>query len=895
MDLHAASPATGFGAGPGSVAPVAPAPEVPAFFWETVLAEVRANGPDRLVALVPRRPGRGVLAGDDPRALLVLPTGAPQGPGPPKASLCPDFGTWPGTRQLLPRLSSPQPRVLATAGLLECLEDPRPLTALLRELVMQNPGNLLVALGPEPGPGSGRRRPAPGARPWNARSLSRFFTAAGFSVQGIVRDGRGRFAVLARAGREAYESFLSSRGLPLPDVRRLVISTEHADYIRAGGIGSFVQECQALASRPPAVVLLGRVTLGHPEFPPRGGPWISPLDLFPESHCQSLPPADLALEAVCQALLYYPGIAHISVQDTDGVGARLAQAARAGLLGSRLGVEVVCHGGGVYLENGFSQWRGKPWEIRDMALERAAIQEAGQTLFPTRFLRDLYQDAGYLGDAATSEIRGLPFAFPGDAPLPEFVAADTLAFFGRASRMKGFPEFVRAVEILADEGLAPGLSRILVLGEADPEMESVSRRLENLQGRFAIRRESPGRDGARKILARLAPRAVALLPYRGDNHPYAVLEAVASGCPFLVTAAGGVPEMIPRHLAPWVLCPGDARSLARGATDLLALAPDRRREQSRLVAEGFSRAWEPLNRAWKSRLDKPPARWRPRIRKVRPAALVLTGAQGRERELPRFLESLAAQTRGPDVILAAGSLGRRVRAAVLACRGAAPGARFSSLAGRDLLEAARETGLATLVLVHPSTRLAPDFFERILLALENQPVASAATSYARVRQAGGRVVRPAGGSGMAGLLGAVGPVNAAFRVSALPPGDGFSWDPAARTPVLAWLARILAAGGHLAVAPRVLYSIPCPPAGDSSRERTFVLMRDLARKAGSPDSFFAIRVAGMIQEHGELWESGAMELALAFHRNPRLMRLGRRLAGLVQTAAPAVRRILARD
>ncbi|MEW5733691.1 MAG: glycosyltransferase family 4 protein [Thermodesulfobacteriota bacterium] len=456
------------------------------------------------------------------------------------------------------------------------LPDPRPLLCLVRTLLFENPESRLILSG-DPGP------------------CAALLTGAGFSrVRKIPRLP----AVTAAADHESYARFLSRAGLFPPGAREILVTKEHPAFGYFGGIGSYAEEMQRLQGvSPPGIVYLGEGRLQRRFLPSAAQArklcWIVPETFYPLASLASRHPADIALDLVRAACLYYPDLAVVEYQDCDAVGLRIAQARRAGLLPPGISTRCRCHGTTAYLENGYGQALGSPERLRAMSEEKASIELADIQSFPTAWIKGFYEESGYRLSPGRARLLRYPFAFPDALPSHRFQAADTVLFFGRRTAMKGFPLFVSAMETLL---AAPGsrLQEIVVIGAKDPALARENRALTALASRVRVTELSPSRHEARRLLARLAPRAVCVICYRADNHPNCVLEAMAAGCPLVATRTGGIPELVPPG-ASLPLVPPDPGALARAVRSALDLPAPERQQIARDTFARAARAQERIN------------------------------------------------------------------------------------------------------------------------------------------------------------------------------------------------------------------------------------------------------------------------------------------------------------
>jgi glycosyltransferase involved in cell wall biosynthesis len=132
---------------------------------------------------------------------------------------------------------------------------------------------------------------------------------------------------------------------------------------------------------------------------------------------------------------------------------------------------------------------------------------------------------------------------------------------GRLTPVKGFDTLIEAASRLYESGIA---ARVLIAGEG-PERN----RLQAL-----ITEAGLGRQiqllGLRNDLASLySAFDVFVLSSLREGSPGVVLEAMASECPVVATAVGGVPEIIQDRRSGLLVPPGDAESLASSLAELL--------------------------------------------------------------------------------------------------------------------------------------------------------------------------------------------------------------------------------------------------------------------------------------------------------------------------------------
>jgi glycosyltransferase involved in cell wall biosynthesis len=209
-------------------------------------------------------------------------------------------------------------------------------------------------------------------------------------------------------------------------------------------------------------------------------------------------------------------------------------------------------------------------------LDAALARRADATIVPSRVVAgELVRRQGY----PRARLRIVPNGVelrPPPARRGELVATLSLL-----EPVKGLDVFLRAVA-----RLAPGRPdvRFAMFGSG-PEAAALARLAAELglDGRVS----RPGFVPAPEALARMR---VLVLPSYVENHPMAMLEAMAAGVPVVATAVYGVPEIADDATA-WLVPPGDPAALATAIARVLddpAEAAARARAARERVARTFS-------------------------------------------------------------------------------------------------------------------------------------------------------------------------------------------------------------------------------------------------------------------------------------------------------------------
>jgi len=502
-----------------------------------------------------------------------------------------------------------EPVLLILSDVIEHQPDPRLLLSHIRTVLLRHTLNRLVLSTPdramldykttETYPDNHAH-----VREWTYDELISFCQAAGFQIE---RSGHTRanqfdekyctiYAQL-RCDPSQYLDFLRGAGLLHSDVmpQHLLLTSEYAGLHSTGGIGTFVAEQRITYGLDNTICLfIGQVSendtlqfqhlkLIGPEV------LVDDIDL-------TLPAEDIALKATVQLLFYFPKIRKIEYADYQGLGCRVAQAKRANLIPPSTEVIVHCHGATHYLENASQTWFGMS-HLNVAEREKISIENADKIVFPTVFLRDLYRETGI--DAADDKTVLLRYPYHFEhfeiEPAQEI---DTIVFFGKRSGMKGYSLFLAA--LVADEGqlLKQGIKRIVIIGPQVAETEKDITHLNMLRSQFMVLEfTSLGRSDAIKQIRRYASNGFCVMPYLGDNHPYALLDVTFSGVLPLMVRAGGVTELFAEPFDRILLADPTETSLLTGMRKLAKLPTKDRQDLRENFLANMKNAQTAINNA----------------------------------------------------------------------------------------------------------------------------------------------------------------------------------------------------------------------------------------------------------------------------------------------------------
>ena len=308
-------------------------------------------------------------------------------------------------------LAADAPTLFILAGIIEHLVDPRPVLRFLRRALRRHPSNRLVLSTPDRIRIDGRdaeRAPEHPARfrEWTLNELGLALQGAGFEVRAIGwipqggwvpqdrRNGLERTVLAQLSCDEAsYRAFLARNGLPAQS-DHLVLTTEHADALSAGGIGRYHRHVDRVLESPRLLLFVGASGLpeGWRSFVRQRG-WLHVAELCGRGSAglSGIVTVDAqeVLSAVTHLVFLYDGMRLVEYQDYLGIGHRIAQAKRARLLPPTVTVLAYAHGTHFCLDHA----RGALSHERDVevdARERLSLELADCVWFLSESLERLY-------------------------------------------------------------------------------------------------------------------------------------------------------------------------------------------------------------------------------------------------------------------------------------------------------------------------------------------------------------------------------------------------------------------------------------------------------------------------------------------------------------------------
>ncbi|MBX9933753.1 MAG: glycosyltransferase [Methylobacterium sp.] len=779
------------------------------------------------------------------------------------------------------RLKDYLPAVIILSDVIEHLPDVRPILNLIRNLIAFDPNSYVLISTPD------RERQnyedttdVPGnsahIREWTLRELVQLVSNAGLEVSraGWTRCNQWDefFTTIIiqatynvqRHRRRLCRTFSAPEGWA-PE--HLLITSELHGFTPSGGIGSFVVEQRDNYGESRTLLLVAsQGIISDVERPVFA---LLPEEICVDADMPSLPIEDRILRAVTSALFLFPAIKTIEFQDYQGIGCRVAQAKRAGIIPLNVTVVVHCHGNTHYLENGRREWLGRSHIVTSIK-EKISVENADVVCFPSRFLRDLYRDAGIDVDRRKCEFRRYPYTGKFISPASTH-RIDTLIFFGKRTFMKGYKLFLDALTSDNVEELhARGLRRIVIIGPRTQETNEWEAAFFKLKTVFTVEEyDNLVRYEAIECIRANAERCLVVMPYIADNYPLSVLDSMSAGALPIVVNAGGVPEMLPPRFLQTLVSQPDPKSLRRVLERLLSISgPAIARVRQAFFATSYKRQIA-INDEAKAPFELSS---NDGASTCLTAAVVIPFFNTPTAQVELLLRSLFCQTRRPEQIIIvddASCQEAKDDLSILISK-FSKHSHILKVVVHDVnqgLASARNTALRTttadvLINVDSDDIVLNCFIAGILQTMESNPDVDAAVPYLMAFDDGtdvvagelnGYVYRPLGDGVVASQTdNLLGHANSGFRVQKVRELGG--WDPTARAmwEDYALYMRLVSSGSRIAVIPRadVLYRVT-----PKSMARTYArwpAMRLLARNLVGLPRFDAFRLQAVEREREHL-------------------------------------------
>ncbi|CAB3688856.1 hypothetical protein LMG26685_04676 [Achromobacter mucicolens] len=512
-------------------------------------------------------------------------------PGQASPSWCAD--TWQGQADAFVRAHTESATWAVSAGFLADLVDPRPFLLALKRFCLESGRAVLFLHGLD----AGRQRD------WTASQFASFLDASGFHATEEKKQVGWtlRTSSLTKTG---YAKFLAnlgfSSGLVASDL--LLVTTEDASIRPTGGIGTYTANIKAVD--PKVSVLFCDIDVA-PSVAKDGRTFV-PRMFGEQGTKEGFFDGLGLLESLYCILFLLPDLTVVESQDYKSIGFRIVQAKRTACLPSWLTVRIFMHGSIDYVKYG-AQDAGAmnytPYEAAQAIRDSYLFKHADACYAPSKYLSKqlLQEEFGY--ELANLSITPLPFDLNlvRDAGAISYRKVKRIVFVGKYNQLKGWPDFVQAVEALGEAGQLREIEEIASLGPLSPSQEDRSR----ISKHVAYKDLHLTHGQLIEFVQERVTDSLFVVPSRGENYPFVILEQLLMGTLLVAYNTGGAIEVVDdaEHVARFFSAPNPL-ALRERMAELLAANPasyeaalneSRRRVRQRQVD---------INQWW-SRSDRP--------------------------------------------------------------------------------------------------------------------------------------------------------------------------------------------------------------------------------------------------------------------------------------------------
>lgn len=518
-------------------------------------------------------------------------------PGQLATTSCAD--SWQGQAEAFVRAHAQAASWVVSSGFLADLADPRPFLLALKRFCLESGKPVMFLHGVD----TGRQRD------WSAAQFARFLDAGGFQTveekpQGAVTI---RIAKLTRAG---YGAHLASLGFSADIVKSdlLLVTTEDASIRPTGGIGTYTSNIKAIDPR--VSVLFCDIDV--PVSVAKDGRTFIPRMFGEQGTKEGFFDGLGLLEALYCIMFLLPDLSVVEAQDYKSIGFRIVQAKRTGCLPTWLTVRIFMHGSIDYVKYGAQDTGAMnytAYEAAQAIRDSYLFKNADVCFAPSEYLGKqlLQHEFGY--EPANLSITRLPFdlSLVRDSGAISYRKIKRIVFVGKYNQLKGWPDFVQAIEALGETGTLADIEEIVSLGPLGPSQDDRARIAKYLS--YKDLHLTHGQ--LIEFVQERTSDSLFVVPSRGENYPFVILEQLLMGTLLVAYNTGGAIEVVDdaEHVARFFSAPNAhalqlkmAELLASdSATYELALNESRRRIRQRQVE---------VNKWW-SRIDRqqPPVEW----------------------------------------------------------------------------------------------------------------------------------------------------------------------------------------------------------------------------------------------------------------------------------------------
>jgi glycosyltransferase involved in cell wall biosynthesis/GT2 family glycosyltransferase len=378
-------------------------------------------------------------------------------------------------------------------------------------------------------------------REWTLASLVTFLTSAGLEIASHQDLGGGISHLEITTCSDQYRNYLTKIGLnhSALDCRQLFISTEDSSLEPSGGIGTYIENIKRL-SKNSLFLYCDQKKILQPE----GEATLLFSDLLGHHFTDASTYSMDMVEAVKVILFALPNIRICEIQDYMSLGFRIVQAKHTGQLPSSLFIRTLLHGSIDHIKYA----EGVPAagvysipEIKTAIRDSFVYKYSDECRSPSQYLIDLMsKEFGYALNNPVVVRSPLYIGHTEVSQHENIKDICRIVFIGKYSYQKGWQDFIKIIETLQVSNKLTSILEIVALAPGAPTKHDAIKLATACV--FSYRHLS--REDLLTYVAANKEDSLFVLPSRGENYPYAILELIAAGAKFVTYGSGGISEMI---------------------------------------------------------------------------------------------------------------------------------------------------------------------------------------------------------------------------------------------------------------------------------------------------------------------------------------------------------------
>ena len=451
---------------------------------------------------------------------------------------------------------------LLTSEFLSTLEDPRPLLLALKKILLrpENKSKILLI--------HSENMHDAGYRGWDQKSLELFFHSSGFEIDGIDNKNNKLSFFTLSLNERYYINYLESITISrcLFDATLLLLTTQDATILPEGGIGTYIKNIKDI--NPSVAVFFCR----H-RAPARD---VIDTTFFIEDFVDDIDWENVIdgiglIELVKSILYTLPNLTTIEFQDYNAPGFRIVQAKKTGILPHYLVMRVFLHGNIDYTKYGTQNNDAMNYDFHEAKLtvkDSYIFENVDQCFIPSAYLKTLMQNEfGYkLNNPA---IHRLPFGLESiseNDPI-KISNIDQIVYIGKYSELKGWFDFVDAIDYLLENKKIAGVKKVISL-TSDEQPETKEHNILTKHVDYDARQLT--HQKLMTFINTEKNHTLFIAPSRGESFSFVVLEQLLLGTLFIGYNSGGAIEVVDdKSFTDRFFCEPDSVALADKIEEIL--------------------------------------------------------------------------------------------------------------------------------------------------------------------------------------------------------------------------------------------------------------------------------------------------------------------------------------